>query len=58
MDDDQSLIEELIRNTRQLILAMIGIVLVIGAMIGALFLCWYLYDRYIEALWFAYIGMA
>lgn len=58
MDDDQSLIEELIGNTRQLILAMIGIVLVIGAMIGALFFCWYLYDQYIEELWFAYIGMS
>jgi hypothetical protein len=58
MDDEKGLIEELLGNTVQLIFAIIGVVVAIGAMIGVLFLCWYLYDRYIEPLWFTYIGMS
>ena len=42
MDDDKGLIEELLGNTVQLILAVIGVVIAIGAMIGILFLCWFL----------------
>ena len=57
MDDDKGLLEELLDNTVQLVLAMAGVVMAIVGMIAILYLCWFLYDRYIVALWFTYIGM-
>jgi len=57
MDDDKGLLEELLDNTVQLVLAMVGVVMAIVGMIAILYLCLFLYDRYIEALWFTYIGM-
>lgn len=57
MDNDKGLLEELLDNTVQLVFAMVGVVVAIVGMIAILYLCWFLYDRYIEALWFTYIGM-